>query len=145
VRSSSFSYTLIEDIRAIVEASGKYSIGTPVRALPFGDMRAIAFAKLANSERPGDRQLYEANKERIVNGRLILSDDEARTLQTAAMRSQRKWSALLQSNLQSEEAFATTIQEIERIQGEMVKLKDNAYSVAVFLESDKQFAARIAD
>lgn len=103
--------------------TGEDPVGSRVRALPFEGMRAISFARLRDSEKPEDCELYESNKDRIGDGQLILSDDEAKTLQQAAMRSQLKWGALLQANLQSDEAFANTLREIQRIQGEMDKFE----------------------
>jgi hypothetical protein len=104
--------------------TGEDPVGSPVRALPFDDGRALAFSRLADSGRPGDRELYDANKHRIRGGSLILSDAEARLLQTAAVGSQRKWGEILKENLLSDEAFARTLAEIKRLQAELDKFED---------------------
>lgn len=99
--------------------TGEDPVGSPVRALPFEGMRATSFAKLENSTRPGDRELFLANRHRITEDTLTLSDDEALKLQQAAMANQRKWGEQLQQNLASDEVFAQTEKEIQRIQAEM--------------------------
>lgn len=40
------------------------------------------------------------------------------------MKSQRRWGALFQANLRSDEEFAKTMQEIRRVQGEMDKFEE---------------------
>jgi len=124
--------------------TGEDPVGSPVRALPFDGGRALAFAKLAASDRPGDRELYEANKDRIGDGSLILSDEEAKALQEAAVRSQRKWSLLLQESLQSDDAFAETVREVKRIQAEMDKYEQHGLDAGT-IESLRQKYAPAAN
>jgi len=106
--------------------TGEDPVGSPVRELPFQGWAATAFSKLPESDRQEDRQLHEANKHRVQDGRLILSDEEALALQEAAMKSQRKWGAVLHANLEDDDEFARTMQEIKRIQGEMDKFEEYA-------------------
>jgi hypothetical protein len=103
--------------------TGQDPVGSPVRKLPVQGWAALAFKKLPESDRERDRKLHEANKHRVTGNRLVLSDEEARALQEAAMKSQRKWGAILQENLDSDEVFAATMKEIARIQGEMDKFE----------------------
>ena len=104
--------------------TGENPVGNPVRELPLAGHRVRAFERLANSDKPAERQLYEEMKPRVTDGRLTLTDEEARILQETAMQSQRKWGALLRENLESDQAFAKTVQEVERIHGEMNKFEE---------------------
>jgi hypothetical protein len=71
-------------------------------------------------------------------GILTLTDEEAKMLQEAAMKSQREWGTLLQACLESDHKFAEVMQEIRRIQGEMGKYEEyglDAGKVASLRES----------
>ncbi|MEQ8788633.1 MAG: hypothetical protein RIC55_20150 [Pirellulaceae bacterium] len=103
--------------------TGEDPLGSPVRELPLGEGRLLAFNKLTTSGRPGDKALYDANKDRIRGERVILRDEEARLLQQAGMESQRKWGAILQANLNDADVFADTLREIKRLQAEMDKFE----------------------
>lgn len=120
--------------------TGKDPVGSPVRDLPFDGMRATSFAKLADSDRPGEREMYLANKDRIGDGRLTLRDDEAKALQEAAMQSHRRWAAVLQANLQSEDSLAKTMQDIRRLQGEMDKFEQYGLDAGTVAALKKEFA-----
>ena len=120
--------------------TGDDPVGSPVRALPFTGGRAIAFDKLRDSGRPGDRELYDANKGRIGDGQLVMTDREAGTLQEAAMANQRKWGALMKKNVASDEAFAATMQSIRRIQGEMDRFAEHGLDAGTVANFKAQFA-----
>ncbi len=103
--------------------TGEDPVGSPVRDIPLADHRYRAFNRLAGSDKAKERQLYEEMKDRMKEDRMILTDEEARIMQETAMKSRRKWGGLLRENLESEEAFAETMNEIRRIQGEMDKFE----------------------
>jgi hypothetical protein len=103
--------------------TGEDPAGSPVRELPLGAGRARAFRRLSESNRREDRQLYEENKHRVKDDRLILSDHDAQILQETAIKNHRTWNAILRSNLDNDCEFAATMREIERIQGEMDKFE----------------------
>jgi hypothetical protein len=120
--------------------TGEDPVGSPVRALPFEGGRALAFSRLAGSDRSGDRELYEANKDRIGDGKLMLSDEEALRLQTVAMNSQRQWGALLKANLESDEKLTKTLEEIARIQAEMDKFEEHGLDAGTVAALKAKFA-----
>ena len=99
--------------------TGEDPVGSPVRDIPLADHRYRAFNRLAGSDKAKERQLYVEMKDRMKEDRMILTDEEARILQATAMESQRKWGGLLRENLESDDAFAETTEEVRRIQGEM--------------------------
>jgi len=120
--------------------TGENPVGSPVRAIPFEGGRALAFSRLAGSDRPGDRELYEANKHRLGDGKLMLTDEEAMRLQTAAVDSQRKWGFLLKANQESDEEFAKTREEIARIQAEMNKFAEHGLDAGTVTALERKFA-----
>ena len=100
--------------------TGEDPVDNPVRELPIWPGRFRTFEQLADSERPGERRLYEEREARMKKNAMILTDTEARILKETAMKSQRKWGGLLRENLESDQAFAATMKEIRRIQGDML-------------------------
>ena len=104
--------------------TGENLVGSPIRDLPLGDGRERSFFNLPTSPKPGAMELFETNKERIGDGILTLTDEEAKMLQEAAMKSQRQWGTRLQTCLESNEEFAKVLQEIRRIQGETGKYEE---------------------
>ena len=103
--------------------TGKNPVGSPVRKLPLQSWAAKGFAKLPQSNRPDRRELHKDNAHRVKDGMLILSDEEAKVLQEAAMASRHKWGSLLRKNLNDQAAFAQTVAEVARIQGQIDKFE----------------------
>jgi len=120
--------------------TGEDPVGSPVRDLPLGDGRARAFRRLQNSDRPDDRARYESNKDRVLEDRFILRDEEAKLLQTAAMESHRRWNAVLQENLTDDAAFAETQREIDRIQAEMNQFEKHGLDPSTVASLKRKFA-----
>ncbi len=104
--------------------TGEDPAGTPVRKLPLADFRVKPFEKMKTSEKEEIRKIYEEVKPRVSNDTLTLSDEEAGILEKLAMENLRTWGGLLKKNLESDEAFAETMKEIRRIQGEMDKFDE---------------------
>lgn len=101
--------------------TGEDPVGNPARELLFEGWPADAFKKLTESNRGGDRRLYEDNIGRIKGNTFVLRDNEAQVMQKAAMASHRKWTAIMQENLNSDEVFARTLRDIKAIQAEVDK------------------------
>ncbi|MFO7955619.1 MAG: hypothetical protein R6X33_00780 [Candidatus Brocadiia bacterium] len=120
--------------------TGEDPVGSPVREIPLGEHRWRAFNRLAHSDKPKERRLYEDNKHRIEEDHIILTDEEARILQETAMKSQRKWGGLLRENLESDEAFAETMREMKRIQGDMDKFAEYGLDEATVDRLKAQYA-----
>lgn len=104
--------------------TGQDVVGNDVRDLPLQGWARNAWEKIPREPDSRFKQLYEANKGRIHEGVFTLRDEEARVLQEAAMASQKKWGGLLRQNLDSDQAFAKTVQEIKHIQNQMGKYAD---------------------
>lgn len=121
--------------------TGEDPVGNPVRELPLAGMRLRGFERLGGSDRAGDREIYEDVKAQVKGDRLVLTDEEARILQETAMESQRRWGALLKKNLESDEAFAETMKEIRRIQGEMGKYEEYGLDEGRIAALKQQYAA----
>ena len=117
--------------------TGEDPAGSPVRKLPLPGWAWDAFQKAPAAGRP---TLYEANKHRVKDGWLELSDAEARILQQTARKHQRKWAAVLRANLDSDEAYAKTKQEIRRFQEEMCKFEAHGLDAGTVASLKKQFA-----
>jgi hypothetical protein len=124
--------------------TGEAPVGSPVRNLPLGDGRLRSFLQLPTSPKPGATELFESNKDRIRGGILTLTDEEARMLQEAAMKSQRQWGGLLQECLESDDKFAEVVQEIRRIQGEMGKYEAYGLDAGKVASLREKFAPPMA-
>jgi hypothetical protein len=120
--------------------TGESPIGSPVRDLTLGEGRERAFFNLPTSPKPGAAEMFEANKDRVGDGGLTLTDEEATLLQEAAMKSQRQWSALLRACLESDEEFAKVTQEVRRIQGEMDTFEEHGLDAATAANLRQSFA-----
>jgi len=120
--------------------TGEDPVGNPARDMPMQGWSKDAFAKLTKSDSPRNKQLYEANRHRVNDGIFTLSDEEAQVLQEAAMASQRKWAAILHENLESDEAFEQTVQEIKRLQGEMDKFAEYGLDPGTVERLTEQYA-----
>jgi hypothetical protein len=119
---------------------GESPVGSPVRHLPLGEGRERAFLQLPTSPKPGAMEMFQANKDRIGDGILTLTEDEAKMLQEAAARSQQEWGALLQKCLESDAEYAEVLQEIRRIQGEMGKYEEYGLDAATVANLRQSFA-----
>ena len=117
--------------------TGEDPVGSPIRKLPF---RGGAWGSFQRAPAAGKAKLYEANKHRIKDGWLELSDEEVRTLQQTAMKHQRKWGAVLRTNLDSDEAYAKTKEEIRHFQGEMCKFEKYGLDAGTVASLKKQYA-----
>jgi hypothetical protein len=98
--------------------TGVDPVGNPLRKIDMGDWIQQAFR---DEPQKGGQAFYDAQKGRIKDGFLELTDAEAKTLQQTAMNAHRQWDEILQANLSSDATFAKTMQEIRKIQGEVDK------------------------
>jgi hypothetical protein len=108
--------------------TGENPLGCAFRNLPIGEGRERGFMQLRTSPKPYAEDLYEANKNRIGNGILTLTDEEAKTLQETAMKTQQQWGTLLKECLEDDAKFAEVMKEIRRLQGEMGKYEEYGLS-----------------
>ncbi|MFW5870423.1 MAG: hypothetical protein ACOCVL_02035 [Candidatus Sumerlaeota bacterium] len=120
--------------------TGEDFIGNPVRELPLEDGRYRGFMGLPESHKPWAMEVYEANKDRVREGVLTLSDEEAQMLQEAAWKSQKEWGTLLNECKQDDEKFAEVMQEIRRIQGEREKYKEYGMDESRIAAKKKAYA-----
>jgi hypothetical protein len=108
--------------------TGESPLGCPLRDLPIGEGRERSFLQLPTSPKPYAEELYKANKDRVGNGILTLTDEEAKTLQETAMKTQEQWGTLLKECLENDAKFAEVMREIRRLQGEMGKYEEYGLS-----------------
>lgn len=99
--------------------TGKDPTGNSARDLPLQGWAGDAFAKLAHTRDPGGKAFYEANRHRVGNRKLTLSDEEAMRLQKVALESHHQWMPLLKKAQADPTELENIRREIVRIQSEM--------------------------
>lgn len=111
--------------------TGENPVGNPVRELPMQGFEVEFFKKHGAGNRFADR----------VSGNLFrITDEEAQLLQTAAMASQLKWSAVLKGCLTDDQAWNDTAAELKRLQGEYDKFAEYGLDEKLIAKKEEMYA-----
>ncbi|NLF39512.1 cadherin-like domain-containing protein, partial [bacterium] len=119
--------------------TGVNPTGNTARAIKMSDWQTETFDDLPYGS-AADRAFYAANSNRVINGHLILTDDEAATLQQAAMNWHSAWDGILHSNLADNALFAFTTAEVARIHAQMTNYAAYNLSQAAIDKLTAQYA-----